>query len=168
MTAADLLHFAPIGSWWRQHAAGSHQRLADERGHGLRTLGEDSRVQFRRQAISEGFLALARLREAIMMRTGDVFDEGQRQVEPALIDLQASEAAGGHRDAVIAAVAGDEFFLLRAPERIVVIPDELHHRIVSFRAGTGEEDVIEPVGRHFTSFSASSIEGSCDLWLKVW
>jgi len=31
-----------------------------------------------------------------------------------------------------------------------------------------KEDVIEPVGDIFTSFSASLIEGSCDLWLKVW
>jgi hypothetical protein len=76
VAAADLLHFAPIAFWRRQHAAGAHQRLADERGHGLGALAEDSRLQFRREAIGEGFIALARLREPIMMRTGDMFDEG--------------------------------------------------------------------------------------------
>ncbi len=99
------------------------------------------------------------------MRTVGVQHTRHRQVEIAVIGGQARERGGSDRDAVIAADTRNEF-LLRAPQRIVVVPDELHLLVVGFRARAAEEhfrgrmrrDGLEALGRFRRALMALAAE----------
>ena len=132
--AADLLDTLPIGARGHDHAAGSHERLADEGRDRLRSFVKNHCLQFGREPLGEGLLALTGQRVAVMVRGRRMPDKGKRQVEALLVDLEPGQAAGGQRDAVIAALAGDELLLLGTAERIVVVPDELDDGVVGFTA----------------------------------
>ena len=77
-----------------------------------------------------------------------MLDETQRQVEAAMIGRQAGQAAARDGDPVISARAGDELFLLRPPDRVVVEPHELDDAVVGLGPRIGEEDAVEPLWRH--------------------
>ena len=84
--------------------------------------------------VGELLLALAVLGEAVMVRAGGVQDVGDRQVEVGVVRGQAGERGRGDRDAVIASQARDDLLLLRPPERVVHVPDELDLGVVRLRA----------------------------------
>ena len=93
-------------------------------------------------------LALSGLALAVEVRTGQVSHGNRRQIEIAVVVGQPREAAGRHRDAVIAPLARQELFLPRPSERVVVVPDQLDDGVVGFRAGVGEEHARELRRRH--------------------
>ena len=58
---------------------------------------------------------------------------GDGQVEIAMIVRESREAGAGHGYAMIGLGSADDLFLARAADCIVVIPDQLDHRVVGFR-----------------------------------
>src|SRR3546814_10783932 len=85
------------------------------------------------------FLALAVLAEAVIVRAVGVQDAGHRQVEGLVHVRQAGQARRGQRRTVIALGPRDDLLLLRPPERVVVVPDQLQDRVVRLRPRIGEE-----------------------------
>src|SRR3546814_15099596 len=79
----------------------------------------DLLVQLARQAVDEVLLALAFLREAIVVRTAGVNDVRDRNVEVGLHVGHRGQAGGGDGDAVIALDAADDLLLLRPAQRVV-------------------------------------------------
>src|ERR1043165_9625802 len=87
-----------------------------------------------RAARCEVFLVLAILCEAIVMRAARVQHAGNRKIEIDVVFRQAGERGGGNRHPVIGLHAADDLLLVRASERIIHVPDELHLAVVGFRA----------------------------------
>ena len=98
---ADRHDFLEIGLRRHDHAAGAHHRLGDEGGDRVRAFLDDQRVEFVGKPRREILLALAVLREAIMMRTAGVQEARQRQVEIAVIAGQPGQRRRHDGDAVI-------------------------------------------------------------------
>jgi hypothetical protein len=106
----------------------------------LRTFLDDQRIEFVGEPRGEFLLALAVLREAVMVRAAGVQEARQAgHVEVAMVAGNAGERSGGDGDAVIGLHAADDLFLLRQAARIVEIPDELDLGVVGLRAGIAEE-----------------------------
>ncbi len=59
-------------------------------------------------------------------------DAGQRQIKVSMVGGKTGQACRGNGDTMIAADAGNDFFLLRLAPCIVVIPDKLHLLIIGF------------------------------------
>src|SRR3546814_3962532 len=89
--------------------------------------------------LDEVLLALAFLREAIVVRTTGVNDVRDRNVEVGLHVGHRGQAGGGDGDAVIALDAADDLLLLRPAQRVVVVPHHLDRGVVGLGAGVGEE-----------------------------
>src|SRR3546814_5218432 len=85
----------------------------------VRAFLHDQLVQLARQAVDEVLLALAFLREAIVVRTAGVNDVRDRNVEVGLHVGHRGQAGGGDGDAVIALDAADDLLLLRPAQRVV-------------------------------------------------
>jgi hypothetical protein len=83
--------FAKIGLRRHDHAAGAHHWLRDEGGNRLRILLADEFFEFLRQSPREFLFGLARLREAVMVRTARMQNPRDRQVEIQLIVRQPRE-----------------------------------------------------------------------------
>src|SRR3546814_13750241 len=77
----------------------------------VRAFLHDQLVQLARQAVDEVLLALAFLREAIVVRTAGVNDVRDRNVEVGLHVGPRGQAGGGAGDAVIALAAADALLL---------------------------------------------------------
>ncbi|MNV82529.1 hypothetical protein D3C71_1762700 [compost metagenome] len=86
--AAHRLNLVPICARRHDHAARPHQRFAVKSGYGFRALPEDDIFQFGCQAISKLFIGLARFGIAIVVRTSNVKEAGQRHVKTTLVHLQ--------------------------------------------------------------------------------
>src|SRR6516164_5242425 len=78
----DLLE---IASRRHDHATGSHDRLSDEGGYGLRAFLHDHLVEFGGEPGCKFLFALALLPEAVVMRAAGVQETGEREVEIAMI-----------------------------------------------------------------------------------
>ena len=63
-----------------------------------------------------------------------------RQVKAVLRVAESGQRSCNHRHAVVAALAGDDLLLLRTPQCIVVVPDDLDRSVVRFRTGVREND----------------------------
>ena len=87
-TAHDLLE---IGLRRHDHAARAHHRLGDEGRDRVRPFALDQRFELGGEARGEILLALAVLREAIVMRAAGVQDAGDRQVEIDVVVRQAGQ-----------------------------------------------------------------------------
>jgi len=134
-----LLHAVEMGLGRHDHAASPHHGLGDEGRDGVRPLALDQGIEIGGEPRGEVLLALARQREAVMMRAVGVQEAVDRNIEIEMIVGKPREARRGDGDAVIGFDARDDLLLLRQPPRIVVIPGELHLAIVGFRSGRGEE-----------------------------
>src|SRR6185369_14149012 len=84
----------------------------------------------------------------IIMRRLGVQDGSLRQIEGAVMIVQARETARYDRAAVIAAPARDDFFLGWPPEDIVVVPDDFKLRFVRVRARGAELYSLHAPWRH--------------------
>ena len=84
----DLLE---IGLRRHDHAARAHHRLGDEGRDRVRPLAHDQLLELGGKPRRELLLALAVLREAVVMRAAGVQDAGDRQVEIAVVVRQAGE-----------------------------------------------------------------------------
>ncbi len=135
----DRLDFVEIGRRRNDHAAGTHDRLGDEGGDRLGILAQDQLLEILGEPGRKRLLAFARMGEAVMMRAVGVDDAGDRQIEIALVCGKAGQACRGDGDAVIGFHPRNDLLLLRPAERVVVVPDQLHRRVVRLRAGVGEE-----------------------------
>ena len=136
--AAHRLDLFPVGRRRRHDAAGAHHRLADEGGDGVGALGDDRRFELFGEPRGERLLALPGLAVTPEISAADVAHERQRQVEIAMEDGHAGEAARDDRDAVVGAVARNDFLLFRASQRIVKVPDHLDREVVGLRPRRGE------------------------------
>ena len=138
----DLLEVGPRRD---DRAARAQHRLRDEGGHRLRALGEDELLQLVGAPARERFLAFSGMGvEGVVVAAG-VEDVRDRQVEPLVHRRQAGERPRGHRDAVVAVLAGDDLLLLRLAAGVVVVPDELAHVVVRLGARVREP---HPCHRH--------------------
>ena len=98
----------------RDHdAAGTHHRLGEKGGNGVRIFGEDQSFQLVGTAPGEVTLALPVLTFIVEAGRGGMFDELQRQTEPVLRVGKCRHAGGGYRDAVVTAPSADDFSFLR-------------------------------------------------------
>src|SRR3546814_9413171 len=77
--------------------------------------------------LDEVLLALAFLREAIVVRTAGVNDVRDRNVEVGLHVGHRGQAGGGAGDAVIALDSADDLLILRPAQRVVVVPRSEEH-----------------------------------------
>jgi hypothetical protein len=73
------------------------------------------------------------------MRAACVQHARDRQVEIDVVVRQTGERCRCDRHAMIGALAADDLLLVRAAERVVHVPDELHLAVVCFRTGIAEE-----------------------------
>ena len=85
---ADRQHLVEIGRRRHDHAARPHHRLDEERRDRVRPLLLDQLVELGGEPRREILLALAVVREAIVMRAAGVQDAGDRHVEIGLVDRQ--------------------------------------------------------------------------------
>src|SRR5262249_38258105 len=74
-----------IASRRHDHTTGSHDRLGDKGGYGLRTFLYDQRVKFGGEPGCKLLFALAFLREAVVMRAAGVQKTRKREIEIAMI-----------------------------------------------------------------------------------
>src|SRR5690606_18630999 len=137
--AAYRLDFVPIGFRRHDDAAGAHDGLADEGGHGFRSFAQDQGFEFVAHAGRKSPMGFAFFAFAIEMGTSDMLHLRHRQVEAAMVGRKAGEAGRGDRHAVVAPVSGDDLFLLTAAQGVVVVPDHLDDGVVGLGAGVGEE-----------------------------
>ncbi len=133
------LDLVPIRRGRENRAAGAHHGFGDHRRHGVGTLAEDALLERLSHARGECLFALPGLPESIPVRAIDVQDVRDRQVEIAVIVGKPGEAGARDSHAVIPLHPAQDLFLLRAADRIVVIPDQLDHGIVGLRARVHEE-----------------------------
>ena len=159
----DRLHLLEIALGRHDHAAGAHDRLGDEGGAGLRPFLLDQRFELVRKACRKGFLALARLALAEVMRAGGVDRALDRDVERLVIERNAGEAAGRHADAVIGAHARDDLLLLRLAAQVVVVAHELELGVVGVGARAAEEHLAHLLGAGFLVQQAKQLLGQLDL-----
>jgi len=145
--AAHRLDLFEIGPGRHDNAARALHRLGEERGDGVGAFRLNQRIELIRESRREQLLALTRLRVAVGVRARRLEHAGNRHVEAALVDRKVRQARRGHGDAVVGAVAGDDLFLFRAAERVVVVPDNLDSGVDRFRAGAGEEHAAHRRGR---------------------
>ena len=132
----------------QQHAADAHQWLRDERRDRVRPFAHDQLLEARREPRRVVVLALAGARAAIVVRRVRVQERRQRHVEQLVKRRQAREPADAERRAVVTLRARDDLLLLRPPERVVVVPDELDLRVVGVRARVAEEHARRCERRH--------------------
>src|SRR5262249_60619725 len=92
---------------------------------GLRILLADEFFEFLRQSPREFLFGLARLREAVMVRTARMQNPRDRQVEIQLIVRQPRERSRRDGHTVIGLVAADDFLFSRPGQRVCFVPDEL-------------------------------------------
>ena len=78
----------------------------------------------------------------------DVHDARDRQAALRVHAAHAAEGGAGHGRAVVRVVAADEDRALGLAQQVPVAPHHAHHGVVAFRAGAGEEDVLELRRRH--------------------
>ena len=139
------LHLLEIGGGRHHHAAGAHHRFGDEGGDGVRAFRNDELFQRFGQPCGEGFLALAGFRAVVVVGCVGVQETVERQVEVAVVGVEPAEAGGGHRHPVVGPLAGDDLFLGRLADGVVVVPDHLHRAVVGLGTRVGEE---HPRHRH--------------------
>ena len=120
-------------------AAGREHGLRNERGHGLRSLGDDQRFELLREPRRETVLRLALAGLAVVVRVGGVQDVRDRQVEVLVERRQAGQAAARNGDAVVAPEARDDLLLLGLADEVVVVPHQLDLRVVGVRPRQAEE-----------------------------
>ena len=95
--------------------------------------------RFRDEAGRVLLLGLAGLGILAVVRTVGVEDARHRQVEVGVEHGETRQAGRGDGGAVVGSLARDDLLLLRAPERVVVVPGDLDLRVVGLRARVGEE-----------------------------
>ncbi len=107
-----------------------------------------------------GELALvdARFRVPEVMRRHRVQHRPLRQVERVVVVVEAGEAARHDGAAVIAAPARDDLLLVRAPEDVVVVPDDLELGLVGIRAREAELDALH-AGRGHVEHAPAEADG---------
>ena len=115
-TRLDLVEWARRR---HQHAAGSHHRLGDEGGHGVRPFLLDQGIELFRAAARRGFLAFARLGVAIVVRTAGMHDAAIGEIKIAMIVRQPGQAGAGDGDAVMALMRETIFFLRGRPSALL-------------------------------------------------
>src|SRR5262249_15862752 len=108
----------------------AHHRFGDERRDRLRPFLEDHLFELGGKPGREFLLTLAVACEAIVMRTARMQDVLDWKVEIEVIIWKAGQRCGRHGDAMVASQAADDLFLLRAPERVVHVPDKLDLAVV--------------------------------------
>jgi hypothetical protein len=82
------------------------------------------------------------------MRSDRVQHRALRQIERAVVILEAREAARHHRAAVIAAPPRDDLLLRGPPQHVVVVPDDFQLRFVGVRTRETELHTLHAPGRH--------------------
>src|SRR5690606_41423386 len=122
----DLLE---VGGGRDDDTSCTHDRLGDERGDRLRTLVEDELLEVVGHAGGELLLALPRLAEAVVVRTGRRQDAGDRQVAVLVHRRHPGEAGAGNRDAMVTLYPTDDLLALTTTERIVIVPAQLALRV---------------------------------------
>ena len=145
--AQDLLDLRKIAFGRKDHPAGTHHRLGNKGGHGVRAFGEDHLLELLRAPFREIALTHARFRVAPIVRRLRMENHRQRQIERRMEARQASQTGRRHRDPVIATHARDDFLLLGLAANIVVIPDQFDVGVVGVRARIAEEDLAHIIGR---------------------
>ena len=83
------------------------------------------------------------------MRCFDVVHQPGFEIEMALVALLARYAATKIGAAVVPLLLGDDVFLARPPQQVVVELHEAQRRIHRRRAAGGEKNVIQVAGRQF-------------------
>ena len=151
---ANLHHFVKVAFRRNDHAASTHHRLRDKGGNRVRILFANELVEFARQSLCEFLLRLARLGEAVMVRTAHVQNPSERQIEIQVIVRQTRERCRHHGHPVIGLAAADDLLFSWPTERVVHVPDELDLTVIGLRARGAEEhfrgrnrgDLFEPFG----------------------
>src|SRR5688572_12571441 len=109
MPGADLGYFFEIRLRRHDHAARTHHRLGDEGSNSLRVFAPDHLLELGRKPAREILLALAGLRETVVMRAGCVQKAFDREIEVQMIMWQSAERSAGHGNTVIGPQPGNKF-----------------------------------------------------------
>ena len=128
----------------RRHddAAGALHRLGEEGGDGVGAFAGDQGFEVGDQPIDHLFVGLAGMGRVIKARAAGAQHACDRQVEVGMVVGQAGEACRHDGDAVIAALACNQLFLLGFAKRIEVVPDHLDRSVVGLGAGVGKERFV--------------------------
>src|SRR5690606_1642275 len=142
----NLANPRPVAGRWNDHTAGALNRLGDEGSDPVFTHLKDLLLQLLGDANTELFrVELAAF--AVPVRLVDMLDTGNRTVALAVHGLHATQAGARHCGAVVTVPAADDHFLGRLALDCPVMAHHAQDRVIGFRAGAGEEDVIH-AGRH--------------------
>ena len=142
IVATDTLHFRPIGRGRNDDAAGALDRLADEGRNVFGANFENFLLQPTRCAQTEGCRILGAA-EPVPVGRIDMYDTGDRKPTLGMHAGHATQACARHGAAVVAAPAADDRLALGLPEHVPVTAHHAHDSVVRFRAGTGEEHMVE-------------------------
>ena len=124
------------------HPARTLHRLGEEGSDGVGALAGDDGFEVGDQPIDHLFVGLARMGRVIEAWAAGAQHACDRQVEVGMVVGQAGEACRHDGDAVIAALACNQLFLLGFAKRIEVVPDHLDRGIVRLGAGVGKQRLV--------------------------
>ena len=133
------LYFFEICRRWDDYSAGAHHRLGEKRRNSISPFSFDQRVQIVGAACRKILLTLVFFSVAVMMRAIGMQKTRDRQIESLVVNGRAGDAGRRDGDPVIAFDAADDLFLVRKPQRVVAVPDQLDGGVVGLRSRIGEK-----------------------------
>ena len=135
----DRLDTIEVGGGRHDHPARPHHGLGEKCGDGVGIFAQDQLLQIASEPGRESFLALARLRTAVVMRAVSVQDARDRQIEILMRKGEAGETRGRDRHAVVCPLPRNDLLLARATQRVVDVPRELDGGVVGLGSGVREK-----------------------------
>ena len=122
MLVQDLADFGKIARWRDHHAASAHNRFGEHRGNGVRSFGNDQRIQFIGAASHKRSFTFTGQAAVIKAGRTGMFHKIEWQAKSVLCIGKACQTGGSHRHAMIATLPADDLALFGLTARCLKIP----------------------------------------------